>query len=160
MLATGPETDATVLRCEYCKTLELPAFVIPALKRIIVNSILVSGLVLPSPMADQLADVLNSRDQLGPVIAHPGSARSTVLAGPSDGPEPDATCVPEPDATAEALSLLNAAVVIGEIVLPSPADELRGYRRWSVVPRTNFLPSLREVIAAALEVARDRAPHM
>ncbi|MFX0576481.1 hypothetical protein [Nocardia nepalensis] len=137
--------EATAQRCRhYRRDLGLPAVIMPETEtRIIVHTGPVSAVVMPSRLATEL--VREQQGPLGPVIEHPASRRWTFLTGPSG---------PCPESLSPALLRWNIGVASKYIVLPSPDDERRGFRRWIHEPRNSFLPSMREILDAVLRLRR------
>ncbi|MEV4234360.1 hypothetical protein AB0J47_04195 [Nocardia sp. NPDC049737] len=137
--------ETTVQRCRhYQRDLELPAVVLPETEtRIIVQTGPVSAVVMPSRLATEF--VAEQHGPLGPVIEHPASRRWTFLTGPSG---------PCPESLTPALLRWNIGVAPKYVVLPSPDDERRGFRRWIHEPRNGFRPSMREFLEAVLRLRR------
>ncbi|WP_433709899.1 hypothetical protein ACQP2U_26105 [Nocardia sp. CA-084685] len=137
--------ETTTQRCRhYQRDLGLPAVIMPeAETRIIVQTGSVGAVVMPSGLATEF--VADQQGQLGPVIEHPASRRWSFLTGPSG---------PCPESLTPALLRWNIGVASKYIVLPSPDDERRGFRRWIHEPRTGFRPSMREILEAVLRLRR------
>lgn len=137
--------DTVLSRCEYYRrALHLPAMLSSCGNRIVVRSDLVSGLVIPLWLAGPTCEYLAERDVLGPVVGHIQAGRATILTCGSEGSE---------FAEDAGLLRLNVTGAVKSIVLPTPADEQSGYRRWIVQPHSTFLPSMHTAVAAVLEAA-------
>ncbi|GAB4590320.1 hypothetical protein [Nocardia sp. IFM 10818] len=144
-LSPSLSCDTVTSRCQYYRdVLRLPAAVSPCGNRIVMRSDLVSGLVLPYPLAERACECLAEREALGPVVGHMRAGRATILTCWSEGSE---------FAENPALLRLNVTCAVKSIVLPTPADEQSGYRRWIVQPHSTFLPSMHTAVAAVLAVA-------
>ncbi|WP_063043230.1 hypothetical protein [Nocardia pseudovaccinii] len=137
--------ETTAQRCRhYQRDLGLPAVIMPDTEtRIIVQTGPVSAVVMPSRLATEV--IAEQQGPLGPVIEHPASRRWAFLTGPSG---------PCPESLTPALLRWNIGVASNYIVLPSPADERRGFRRWIHEPHNRFRPSMREILEAVLRLRR------
>lgn len=79
--------------------------------------------------------MLQHQNALGPIVAHPRSHRWTFLVRPD-------RALQSIDLYAEMFRLgVTITPVGGEIALPSPADDVGGYRTWVIPPLDTFRPS-------------------
>lgn len=142
-----PSTDvATADQCGwYRQVLELPVEVVPRTRRIVVHRIdgLVDAVVMPSPLGERVATWLAMDRQLGPVIEHRDTARTTFVTGPPDGFEHTIFAT---------LLRLNVGLGGTHIVLPSPGDDGSGIWRWLFMPCNGFRPVMRVVLDAVVAV--------
>ncbi|MET8872331.1 hypothetical protein [Nocardia sp. NPDC004604] len=132
-------------RCRrYRKDNGLYGVVDPALGRILLEIGAVGAVVMPAVLGKRVhAHLLAACGRTGPIIAHPRSSRWSFLTGPTDNSYLDMTLFPE-------LFRVCASVALpgSRIVLPSPTDELSGYRVWIASPEDDYRPELCDVIAA------------
>ncbi|WP_067694545.1 hypothetical protein [Nocardia jejuensis] len=132
-------------RClRYTQDLGLPAFLEPGTRRILLDTNTVGAVLMPWQLGRTVAHRLRWEGQLGPVILHPHSDRSTFLTQPldeqaSDGPASDLSL----------LVRMNVGIASRRVrvVLPSPVDEDSGFRIWLGEPNL-CLPSQRAVFDA------------
>lgn len=139
------QAESTTQRCQrYRRELQLHAEILPDSRtRIVVQTDPISAVMMPSRLGAQCAELLAEGGPLGPVIEHPGSSRWTFL---TDGHYPEGL-------SADMLRW-NIGIASKYIVLPSPADEQRGFRRWIHEPRTGFRPSTREILRTVPRIGR------
>ncbi|WP_433759568.1 hypothetical protein [Nocardia sp. CA-135398] len=105
---------------------------------------LVDAVVMPSQLGTNVASRLATDGQLGPVIEHQQTARTTFVTGPPDGYEHTIFAT---------LIRLNASLGGSYIVLPSPGDRLSGDWRWLFLPCNGFRPAMRVVLDAVVAVS-------
>ncbi|WP_327115408.1 DNA-directed RNA polymerase subunit beta [Nocardia sp. NBC_01730] len=142
--------DPTLARClHYRHVGGLPCFVHTETRRITMRAGDIAAVTVPERLGRIVHKDLANEYLLGPVIAH-GSRRWTILARPDD----TNSIALDSDIF---VALLRAAATIvpdgGEIVLPSPADETTGYRRWVVAPRDAFRPHISTVVQSIITCA-------
>ncbi|MEV6138187.1 hypothetical protein AB0L63_19405 [Nocardia sp. NPDC051990] len=146
--AAMPSTDiGTADQCGwYRRVLELPVVVVPRTRRIVVRRIdgLLDAVVMPSPLGEKVATWLAMDRQLGPVIEHRDTARTTFVTGPADGYEHTIFAT---------LLRLNVGLGGTHIVLPSPDDGGSGIWRWLFLPCNGFRPVMRIVLDAVVAVS-------
>ena len=141
-------------RCRrYRKDHGLYAVVEPALGRIMLEVGAVGAVVMPAGLGHRVRAHLAADGQIaaGPIITHPRSDRWTFLTGPTDNSYLDMVLFAD-------LFRVCASVALpgSQIVLPSPADELSGYRDWIAPPLGDYRPHLPDVIAATRACATPR----
>lgn len=143
-----PSADiATANHCDsYRKVLQLPVEVVPRTRQIVVHRIdgLVDAVVMPSSLGGKVATWLAMDQQLGPLIEHRNTARTTFVTGPADGYEHRIFAT---------LLRLNVGLGGTHIVLPSPGDDGSGIWRWLFLPRNGFRPAMRIVLNAVVAVS-------
>ncbi|MBH0781226.1 hypothetical protein IT779_33630 [Nocardia sp. NEAU-351] len=146
--------DAFVRCRAYRKDHGLFAVVEPALGRIMLEIGAVGAVVVPAALGARVRETLRAdgRPSPGPIITHPRSDRWTFLTGPTDNSYLDMTLFADLFRVCAALALPGS-----RIVLPSPADELTGYRDWIAPPLGDYRPDLAEVIAATRSCATPAA---
>lgn len=131
-------------RCRrYRKEHGLYGVVDPALGRIMLEVGAVGAVTMPADLGTRVRDHLRGRARCGPVIAHPRSGRWTFLTGPTDDSYLDTALFADLFRDCAGVALPGS-----HIVLPSPADEHTGYRRWICPPEKDFRPELAEVVSA------------
>ncbi|MBF6574096.1 hypothetical protein [Nocardia farcinica] len=134
--------ETTAARCwTYRIECGLPAVVEQSTERIVV--LLLDGAIdaISAPVTPGVAAAqrLTSRGLVVPLIEHPRSHRVTFLTAAGLGPHP----------SQDRLVHLNVVVGGRPVVLPSPADERSGYRRWVQRPnRSQPLPPMSTVLDA------------
>jgi hypothetical protein len=130
----------------YRRVLELPAVVEPRSRWIVVRRIdgLVDAVVMPSRLGTKVATWLAMDRQLGPVIEHQQTARTTFVTGPPDGYEHTVFAT---------LLRLNVGLGGSYIVLPSRGDGPPGGWRWLFLPCNGFRPAMRVVLDAVVAVS-------
>ncbi len=136
-----PATETAMDRClHYRQKLGLPAVIAPGTERIIVHCLdgRIGAVIAPAALCTSATTRLG----IGLAITHPWSSRITFLTKP--GPHPDI----EP--LSQTLLLCNIAVDTTWVVLPSPCDELYGYRRWVAPPSSGALLPMLTVLGAIL----------
>ncbi|MEV6770851.1 hypothetical protein AB0N05_19735 [Nocardia sp. NPDC051030] len=150
-------TQEALARCRrYRKEHGLYGIVDSALGRIMLEIGAVGAVTMPADLGARVRDRLLVRQHCGPVIAHPRSGRWTFLTGPNDNSYLDAALFADMFRDCAAVALPGS-----HIVLPSPADEHNGYRRWIRPPEGDFRPELTEVVATTREcrgVPSDHSP--
>ncbi|MBF6135801.1 hypothetical protein IU501_22680 [Nocardia otitidiscaviarum] len=136
------DTEDAFARCRgYRAEHGLYGVVDPGLGRIMLEVGAVGAVTMPAELGHRVRARLRAR--CGPVIAHPRSARWTFLTGPTDNSYLDMTLVADLFRDCAGVALPGS-----RIVLPSPADERGGYRRWVCPPEGDFRPELAEVLDA------------
>lgn len=138
-------SETAAHRCErYRRELMLPAVLDKDMNLIVIPlSARVSSVTAPTKLATAAFGRLMARAQLGPVIAHPRTARSMFL-----------TTSPSAPVTDDSLLVRLSVTIGGHIaILPSPADEQAGRRHWAMAPSLAGLPRTEAVLAALVETA-------
>ncbi|WP_433195831.1 hypothetical protein ACQP1G_42490 [Nocardia sp. CA-107356] len=144
----SPTDIETADQCgSYRRVLGLPVVVVPRSRWIVVRRVdgLVDAVVMPSWLGTKVALWLAMDQQLGPVIEHQQTARTTFVTGPPDGYEHTIFAT---------LVRLNAGLGGSYIMLPSRGDGPSGDRRWLFLPRNGFRPAMRVVLDAVVAVSR------
>ncbi|WP_225725513.1 DNA-directed RNA polymerase subunit beta [Nocardia sp. JCM 34519.1] len=130
-------SDTTRSRCAYYRNIcGIPAGIDAEFDRIIVRAGVVGAIAMPAELGTRVQDAMrHNRRTLGPIVSHSKSGRWTFLVRPDLSTE-------DIRLFAETFRInVSVAPVGGEIVLPSPADDLSGRRRWVVPPLDTFRPS-------------------
>jgi hypothetical protein len=131
-------------RCRrYRKDNGLYGVVDPALGRILLEIGTVGAVVMPAVLGERVRTQFSATyGRTGPIIAHPRSNRWSFLTGPTEDQYLDMTVFPD-------LFRMCASVALpgSRIVLPSPTDEVGGYRTWIAAPEGDYRPELGDVIA-------------
>ncbi|MFD6155454.1 hypothetical protein ACFWF7_12555 [Nocardia sp. NPDC060256] len=136
-----------IARCRrYRKDHGLYGVVDPALGRIMLEVGAVGAVVMPAALGRRVRARLIEEapeDRAGPIVGHPRSDRWTFLTGPTDNSYLDTELFAD-------LFRVCASVALpgSNIVLPSPADEGSGYRKWIAPPESDFRPEMGDVLAA------------
>ncbi|MEV0249759.1 hypothetical protein AB0H76_24365 [Nocardia sp. NPDC050712] len=145
-----------IARCRsYRKDHGLYGVVDAALGRIMLEVGSVGAVVMPAALGARVRDLLaRAQEHSGPVIEHPRSGRWTFLTGPTDNSYTDTTLFSDLFRVCASVALPGST-----LVLPSPSDELGGYRRWIHPPHRDFRPLFGDVVAATQACsARIKAP--
>ncbi|MFQ6326679.1 DNA-directed RNA polymerase subunit beta [Nocardia sp. CWNU-33] len=136
--------DTPVSRCIfYRRVCDLPANIDPpSLGRIIMKATHVWALTMPTPLGQAVKHDMGRRGTaVGPIVAHPRSARWTYLIRPD---------VPDDVPLFADLFRHNVSVIRegGTVALPSPTPQSGAIRQWIEPPRDTFRPSGLVVIAS------------
>lgn len=139
-----PFGDTAVTRCRYYRRVcDLPAVIDPPhLGRIVMPTSYVWAIMMPTELGVAVkAEMQLHGVDVGAVLAHPRSNRWTHLVRPD---------LPDDDSLFGELFRADVSIVGpgGTIVLPSPADESRDFRRWIEPPHCIFRPSGHTVLEA------------
>lgn len=135
-------------RCRrYRDHLLIPAVVVSGSGRIVLCPLpaWLGAVVMPERLGAKVIERFASSECSGPVIAHPHSGRMTFLTGPPAEDE---------HRFGRRLLSLNTGVGASCVVLPSPADERTGFRRWVSPPCRGYVPPMPAVLDMVVEVAR------
>ncbi|MEG8181921.1 hypothetical protein GZH49_25830 [Nocardia terpenica] len=113
-------------------------------ERIVMHPVDVGALEVPATLGESLCRRLQDLIQGCPVIGH-SNQRMTILTRPEA----------HESGLDDVLLSLRATLVESTalVVLPSPATEASGYRRWASTPRNAFRPRLETVIRLADQIS-------